>query len=52
MTPQRFKQVNKSACRVALVTGAALRPGRAISLELARAGFDVAINYHRSAAAP
>lgn len=33
---------------VALVTGAAKRVGRAISLELAQAGCDVAIHYHRS----
>ena len=51
MTPQGIKQVNKTARRVALVTGGAVRLGRAISLELARAGFDVAVNYHRSASA-
>ena len=50
MTPQGIKQVNKTARKVALVTGGAIRLGRAISLELARAGFDVAVNYHRSAA--
>jgi pteridine reductase len=33
---------------VALVTGAARRVGRAIALELARAGFDVAVHYCRS----
>ncbi|UCE58368.1 MAG: SDR family oxidoreductase [Phycisphaerales bacterium] len=33
---------------VALVTGAARRVGRAIALELARAGCDVAIHYRRS----
>lgn len=32
----------------ALVTGGAIRVGRAIALELARAGMDVAIGYHRS----
>jgi NAD(P)-dependent dehydrogenase (short-subunit alcohol dehydrogenase family) len=37
--------------RRALVTGGALRLGRAIALGLADAGFDVAIGYHRSAAA-
>jgi len=36
---------------VALVTGGAVRVGRAISIALADAGYRVAINYHRSAAA-
>src|SRR5258705_11613806 len=49
MTPYGVKQVNKTAGKVALVTGGAVRLGRAISFELARAGYDVAINYHRSA---
>lgn len=35
---------------VVLITGAARRVGRAIALELARAGCDVAIHFHRSAA--
>jgi len=35
---------------VALVTGAAKRVGRAIALELAEAGCDIAIHYHRSEA--
>jgi 3-oxoacyl-[acyl-carrier protein] reductase len=39
------------ARRVALVTGAATGIGRSAVLALARAGFDVAINYSRSAAA-
>lgn len=34
--------------RCAIVTGAAKRVGRAIALELARDGCDVAIHYHRS----
>jgi pteridine reductase len=51
MTPHGVKQVNKTAGKVALVTGGAVRLGRAISLELARTGYDVAINYHRSAGA-
>ena len=36
--------------RVALVTGAARRLGRAIALELGAAGWDVAVHYHGSAA--
>src|SRR5256885_10351674 len=35
----------------ALVTGGAIRVGRAIAMALARAGMDVAIGYHRSARA-
>jgi NAD(P)-dependent dehydrogenase (short-subunit alcohol dehydrogenase family) len=45
MTPQGWKQVNQSARKSALVTGGAVRLGRAIALELARGGFDVAVNY-------
>ncbi len=33
---------------VAVVTGGAVRVGRGIALGLAEAGFDVAVNYHRS----
>ena len=51
MTAHGVGQVNKTAGKVALVTGGAVRLGRAISLELARAGYDVAINFHRSAGA-
>ncbi len=36
--------------RVALVTGAAHRVGKAIALGLARRGFDVVVHYHSSAA--
>src|SRR5436190_1199315 len=44
MTPYGVRQVNKTARKVALVTGGAIRLGRAISLELARTGYDVAVN--------
>lgn len=37
--------------RTALVTGGAVRVGRALSLTLAQLGADVFVDYHRSAAA-
>jgi len=37
--------------KVALVTGGAVRVGRALSLGLAEAGFDVAVHYHTSGSA-
>src|SRR2546428_7019586 len=43
---------NPQTRRRALVTGGAVRLGRAIALGLADAGFDVALGYHRWAAAP
>ena len=35
--------------KVALVTGGAIRVGKAISLELAHAGADIVVNYNSSA---
>ena len=37
--------------RTVLITGAADRLGRAMALELAAAGWDIALHYHRSEAA-
>jgi NAD(P)-dependent dehydrogenase (short-subunit alcohol dehydrogenase family) len=51
MRPQGSGQVKELAGRAALVTGGAVRVGRAIALTLAAAGCDVAIGYRRSAAA-
>lgn len=47
MPPVAHSRVKKRAGR-ALVTGGAIRVGRAIALALADAGLDVAISYHRS----
>lgn len=54
MKPQGTRGVKKSerlAGQVALVTGGAVRLGRAIALALGREGCHVAVHYHRSAAA-
>ena len=48
MRPHAPNQVKELAGSVALVTGGAVRVGRAIALALADAGADVAIGYHRS----
>ena len=48
MTPHGFAAVKERPR--ALVTGGAIRVGRAIALALAGAGMDVAIGYHRSSA--
>jgi len=49
MTPHTARRVKKT--RRALVTGGAIRIGRAIAVALADAGVDVAIHYHRSSSA-
>ena len=51
MKPHGSGQVKELAGRTALVTGGAVRVGRAIALSLAAAGCDVAIGYRASAAA-
>ena len=54
MTPHTLDAVKKrrpTTRRRALVTGGAVRLGRAIALALARGGMDVAIGYYRSARA-
>jgi NAD(P)-dependent dehydrogenase (short-subunit alcohol dehydrogenase family) len=51
MRPHGSGQVKELAGKVALVTGGAVRVGRAIALALAAEGADVAIGYRRSAAA-
>src|ERR1051326_5575842 len=49
ITTHASRRVKKR--RRALVTGGAIRVGRAIALALADAGMDVAIHHHRSTAA-
>ena len=49
--PFRSDAIPATIPRAALVTGAALRVGRAVAMALAEAGFDVAVHYHASAAA-
>ncbi len=51
MRPQGPGQVKKLTGKVALVTGGAVRVGRAIVHALAAEGADIAIGYHRSGAA-
>lgn len=51
MTDRMVWPVPADIPRVALVTGGAARLGRAIALELARAGFDIALHYNESAQA-
>ena len=51
MTSHGSRQVKELAGKTALVTGGAVRVGRAIALALAAAGADVAIGYRGSAAA-
>jgi NAD(P)-dependent dehydrogenase (short-subunit alcohol dehydrogenase family) len=51
MRPYGRGRVKKLTGKVALVTGGAVRVGRAIALALAGEGADVAIAYHRSGAA-
>ena len=45
MSPKNLPTTNRPA---ALVTGGAVRIGRAMALFLARSGFDIALHYHRS----
>jgi pteridine reductase len=51
MKPYGSERIKKLSGRVVLVTGGAVRVGRAIALALGREGADVAIGYRRSAAA-
>ena len=49
--PDPFERIEESIPKRALVTGGGHRVGRAIALDLARNGWDVAVHYNRSAAA-
>jgi NAD(P)-dependent dehydrogenase (short-subunit alcohol dehydrogenase family) len=49
--PFRSDAIPATIPRAALVTGAALRVGRAIAMALAESGFDIAVHCHASAAA-
>jgi pteridine reductase len=51
MRPHGSERVKKLTGKVALVTGGAVRVGRAIALGLGAEGADIAIGYRRSAAA-
>jgi NAD(P)-dependent dehydrogenase (short-subunit alcohol dehydrogenase family) len=51
LAPADMPELSSMLPRVALVTGGAQRLGRAIALELAQAGFDIAIHFNSSLSA-